>query len=184
IWRPIKLVAWNDYKIDDLHVKLVKLTDSVADLKIEIGKISNYETDNNLTYEVYVNQILHTSSTQVFKGYTWVENIQIKNPKRWWPHNLGEPYMYDIKVIVKQKHKILDRISVKKGLRTMELVTEKDSIGESFYFKVNEVPLYAKGANYIPQHSFQNKVSDAHYEKLLNDVVDANMNMLRVWGGG
>ena len=110
--------------------------------------------------------------------------IIIKNPKRWWPHNLGEPYLYDIKVIVKDKGKILDSISTKYGIRTIDLVTEKDSIGESFYFKVNDVPVYAKGANYIPQHSFQNKVQDSDYENLLNNVVDANMNMLRVWGGG
>ena len=64
------------------------------------------------------------------------------------------------------------------------MVTEKDSIGESFYFKVNGKPVYAKGANYIPQNSFQDKVTDKHYKKLLTDVVDANMNMLRVWGGG
>ena len=75
-------------------------------------------------------------------------------------------------------------MSLKKGLRTVELVNEKDSLGESFYFKINDVPVYAKGANYIPQHSFQNKVTDDHYERLLTDVVDANMNMLRVWGGG
>ena len=70
------------------------------------------------------------------------------------------------------------------GIRDIELVTEKDSIGESFYFKVNGKPVYAKGANYIPQNSFQDKVTDKHYKKLLTDVVDANMNMLRVWGGG
>ena len=85
---------------------------------------------------------------------------------------------------MKEGENILDSISLKKGLRTIELVTEKDSIGESFYFKVNNVPVYAKGANYIPQNSMQNKVTNAHYEKLLSDVVESNMNMLRVWGGG
>jgi len=49
---------------------------------------------------------------------------------------------------------------------------------------INGIPVYMKGANYIPQHSLQNRVTDAHYENLLQDVVDANMNMLRVWGGG
>jgi beta-mannosidase len=57
-------------------------------------------------------------------------------------------------------------------------------LGESFYFKVNGIPVYAKGANYIPQNSFQNRVTRSDYEQLLQDVVDANMNMLRVWGGG
>lgn len=184
IWRPIKLIAWTDFKIDELDIQQVTLNDSIADLTIEIGTLSNVELDKKLTYEVYVNQRLKSRSNYVFKGYSWVEKIQIENPKRWWPHNLGEPYLYAIKVIVKDQNKILDSISIKKGLRTIELVTAKDSSGESFYFKVNDVPVYAKGANYIPQHSLQNKVTNGDYEKLVNDVVDANMNMLRVWGGG
>ena len=85
---------------------------------------------------------------------------------------------------MKDGNTILDSMRLKKGLRTVDLITKQDSLGESFYFKVNEVPVYAKGANYIPQNSFQNKVTKEHYENLLNDVVEANMNMLRVWGGG
>ncbi|WP_179344305.1 beta-mannosidase [Winogradskyella ursingii] len=184
IWRPIKLVGWNDFRIADIYVKQTSLNSSNSNLLADIKKISSVELDKNLTYIIYVNGIKNKSSSEIFKGYTWATNFQIKNPKRWWPHNLGKPYLYDIKLVVKEGDKILDSISVKKGLRTIELITEKDSIGESFYFKVNDVPVFAKGANYIPQHSFQNKVKDDDYEKLLSDVVDANMNMLRVWGGG
>ena len=86
-------------------------------------------------------------------------------------------------MVFKQKT-LLDQIEAKTGLRTVELATEKDAIGSAFYFKINGIPVYAKGANYIPQNSFQTVVTEKHYEQLLNDVVGANMNMLRVWGGG
>ena len=177
IWRPIKLTAWNDYKIENINIIQNTLTDSIASLIVEIAD-SNFSKDV-LNYEVYINDTL-----QFQKPEKPEIPITIKNPKRWWPHNLGEPYLYDIKVVVRNGKTILDSVLVKKGLRTIDLITEKDSIGESFYFKVNDVAVYAKGANYIPQNSMQNQVTNAHYEKLLNDVVDANMNMLRVWGGG
>ncbi|BAO75152.1 beta-mannosidase [Winogradskyella sp. PG-2] len=184
IWKPIKFTAWNNYKVDDIHIKNKFINDSVCSILLDLKKISTVELDKKLRYEIYVNDVLTKTSHEIYKGYTWITKVQIKNPKRWWSHNLGEPYLYDIKVIVKDNDKILDSISVKHGIRTIELVTEKDGVGESFYFKVNDVPVYSKGANYIPQNSFQNKVTDKHYDKLLNDVVDANMNMLRVWGGG
>ncbi|WP_439152240.1 beta-mannosidase [Winogradskyella sp.] len=182
IWRSVKLVGWNDFKINDLHVKKIKLDKKNAALLLEFN--NNIKINREYSFDVYINDSLQTK----FKNPnplmpTWIPLI-IKKPKLWWPHNLGEPYLYDIKVVVKDGKKILDSVSTKYGIRDIELVTEKDSIGESFYFKVNGKPFYVKGANYIPQNSFQNKVTDADYEKLLSDVVDANMNMLRVWGGG
>jgi beta-mannosidase len=182
IWRPIKLIGWNDFRISSINIKQLSIEKSSAGLLLEFN--DNDIINNEYSFDVYLNDSLQTN----FKNPnpimpTWIPLI-IKNPKLWWPYNLGEPYLYEIKVVVKDGKKILDSISTKYGIRDIELVTEKDSIGESFYFKVNDVPVYAKGANYIPQNSFQNKVTDAHYEKLLSDVVDANMNMLRVWGGG
>ncbi|WP_299113742.1 glycoside hydrolase family 2 protein [uncultured Winogradskyella sp.] len=177
IWRPIKLVSWNDYKIDNINFIQNQITDSIANLTVEID--DRIFLKNSIKYELYINGEMSPLSPEKPEI-----PFKIKNPKLWWPHNLGEPYLYDIKVIVKDGEKILDSVSTKYGIRDIELITEKDSIGESFYFKVNGQSIYAKGANYIPQNSLQNKVTDAHYEKLLDNVVEANMNMLRVWGGG
>ncbi|MBT8273935.1 MAG: glycoside hydrolase family 2 protein, partial [Bacteroidia bacterium] len=179
IWRPIKLTAWNDVKIDDILI-IDGFIDSTQ-AQIIAGPMAQFSKKEKVSLDVFINDSLY-KKWDSFDGTP--VSIDIKNPKLWWPHNLGEPFLYDIKFIIKDGRKLLDSVSVKKGFRTIELVTEKDSIGESFYFKVNNVPVYAKGANYIPQNSIQNKVTDKHYETLLDDVVEANMNMLRVWGGG
>ena len=176
VWRAITLSAWNEYKIKDVHIVQKNITDSIASLSLEIEERNNL--NEILNYEVYINGSSSANSPKPEIPIT------IKNPKLWWPHNLGEPYLYDFKVIVRKGKTILDSLSIKKGLRTIELITDKDSIGESFYFEVNGVPVYMKGSNYIPQNSMQNQVTDSHYETLLNSVVDANMNMLRIWGGG
>ena len=81
--------------------------------------------------------------------------------------------------------KELDRIKTHSGLRTIKLVTKPDADGgNSFYFEVNGIAVFAKGANYIPSDIFPSRVTDIHYEELIKAAADANMNMLRVWGGG
>ena len=109
IWRPIKLVGWNDYKIVDLYIKS-EVKGNEGDFLIDLKKFSNVELDKKLTYEIFINNNLYQSSNEIFKGYSWVKEIRIENPKLWWPHNLGEPYLYDIKVVVKDGRKILDSI--------------------------------------------------------------------------
>ena len=182
IWRPVTITAWNDFKIKDLYIEQLTLNDSIAELALILDVSS--ELKKNLSFDVTINDSIHYSFDDFTTNDSGIIPITIKNPKRWWPHNLGDPYLYNFKIIAKHGKTVLDSIQIKKGLRTINLVTEKDSVGQSFYFRVNDVPVYAKGANYIPQNSMQNKVTNEHYKKLIKDVVDANMNMLRVWGGG
>ena len=109
--------------------------------------------------------------------------IRIPNPELWWPNGLGEPHLYTAQAILKAGRRT-DTLTTRFGLRTLELVTEPDSIGESFFFRVNGVPVFMKGANVIPLDHFSPRVTEEDYQALFRDVVDANMNMLRVWGGG
>ena len=66
----------------------------------------------------------------------------------------------------------------------MRLVQEPDEHGRSFYFEVNGIPLFAKGANYIPGEIFTTQQDEAYYENIFDQITDANMNFVRVWGGG
>ena len=185
IWRPVYLEFWNEIKIEDVYIRQLNLTEEKAELVAEI--ILNTNTEKKVgVAEIYVNGSLIRSGEISFKDSNKKNSFKfsIKHPKFWWTHNFGEPYLYDFQVRIRYGGDILDRAYISKGLRTIRLVTEKDEHGESFYFKLNGVPVYMKGANYIPQSSFQNWVSDEDYEKLLNDAVESNMNMLRVWGGG
>ena len=70
------------------------------------------------------------------------------------------------------------------GVRDIRLITERDSIGESFYFQLNGQPVFMKGANYIPLRYFPGEANEADYLKLIQQCKDAHINMLRVWGGG
>jgi len=181
IWRPITLISYDKLRIEDVFIKQEKLTNNEAKLNANIT-LSN--SKKNIQIKVFVNDTLNTVFLPQQENKLITIPLKITNPILWWTHNLGTPYLYTIKVIVESKNEILDTYTLTKGLRTIELINKKDSIGESFYFKLNGKAIYAKGANYIPQNSLQNKVTNLHYENLLNDVVDANMNMLRVWGGG
>ena len=180
IWKEVTINAWNDFKIENIHIESKNISKSSAELNLSIN--SKSEIKSNLNYEV----LLNNYTLYKFEDFNSIDTLKFKidNPKLWWTHNLGEPYLYNIKVIVKKEDIILDSVSTNYGIRTINLINKKDSIGESFYFELNGKPIYIKGANYIPQNSFQNKVTNRHYENLLTNVVEANMNMLRVWGGG
>ncbi len=183
IWRSVYLNFWNDLKIEDIYIKQNSLTEEIAKLTAEI-ELKNSSNKNN-KIEIYVNDKLF-SETQINKGIERLKiPLTIHQPKFWWSNGLGEAYLYEFKIrILDSKRNLIEEKIIKKGLRTIELVTEKDELGESFYFKLNGRPVFMKGANYIPQNSFQNWVSKDNYDKLLSDVQKSNMNMLRVWGGG
>jgi len=110
--------------------------------------------------------------------------LSINQPELWWPIGHGNQKIYEFTAEILDNDKTIASLKTKTGLRTIELTTEKDSLGESFQFRVNGRDIFMKGANYVPQDNLQNRVSKNKYEKLLQSTVDANMNMLRVWGGG
>ena len=180
IWRKVELQSWNDCKIKDIYIVQDNLSDSLANLTVGIEIKSSSE--KSITIKAYDKV---WENFKLKKGNNKLSiAIHIPNPELWWPNGYGKQKLYEIPVSIFDENRIIDSQKKKIGLRKIELITKKDSVGESFYFKVNNKPVFMKGANYIPQDNLQNRVTKNHYRDILQDVVDANMNMLRVWGGG
>jgi beta-mannosidase len=112
-------------------------------------------------------------------------DFQLENPKLWWPVGFGEPTLYtDTLRLLNSKGEVLDQLIIDFGVRTAQLVQTPDEWGTSYEFKVNDVPIFCKGANYIPQSVFPAAVKDLEIENMIDQMLVANFNMVRVWGGG
>ena len=113
----------------------------------------------------------------------WVEQYHYENPL-WEPNGLGNPYMNnDVEFIIKQGRK-KDSLRVRAGFRNVRLQQIEDSLGTSFTLVVNGSHVFAKGVNWIPADFFPHKMTEERYRELLQACKDANVNMIRVWGGG
>ncbi|PCJ89947.1 MAG: beta-mannosidase, partial [Hyphomicrobiales bacterium] len=108
-----------------------------------------------------------------------VARALVENPKLWWPVGLGEQTLYDLTVSLGNETRTR-RI----GLRQMALIAQDDAAGKSFIFQVNGHNVFARGANWIPADALPGRIDEQATRELLQSAVDANMNMLRVWGGG
>ena len=178
IWKPVKLVYWDQTSIADALVS----TKSIDDEKAEL--VCHVELKKGDLTEGMVLEMEGVGIVAVGNQMAYQIPFEMADPGLWWPNGMGEPHLYEKWLWLKRDGRVLDSVRVRFGVRTIELVNEPDSIGTSFYFVVNGIPLFVKGANYIPQDLFTTRVTDQQYHNLINGVKDAHMNMVRVWGGG
>jgi beta-mannosidase len=183
IWQPVYLRAWNAVKISDFYVQQQSLNDKLAILNGQI----EMQSSKNQQVEVSILVNGKKASKKLYSLIIGTNTIdfpfEIKNPKRWWTNGLGKSYLYNISASVATESNT-DSESCKIGLRTLRLVQKPDSVGHSFYFELNGVPVFAKGANHIPNDMFLEKVTKDVYDREIETAAKSNFNMLRVWGGG
>lgn len=187
IWRPITLEAWNEAKIETIQIeqKEVSTKRALLDNKLEILSDKDITNVKVTIADEKSGKELGKTIANLHKGLNSI-NIPytIEKPKLWWCNGLGEAHLYNIKTILTAENRVIDSQVNKVGVRSIEVVRQTDEHGIGFYFKVNGIPVFSKGANYIPCDIFLPRVTKDIYKKTVLDAANSNMNMLRVWGGG
>lgn len=183
IWRDVYLEYWDDIHIDGTQIITRKLESGKAKMEAVCTVMSDEDTKATFTVE-YDKKEAVRKQVALTKGMNTVRvDFEVKNPELWWTNGLGNPRMYDFDIVLdKEGRKVTDR--VKTGIRTLEIVREKDEQGQSMFVKLNGKAVFMKGANYIPLDNFPNRVPESWYEYIIKSAADVNMNMLRIWGGG
>lgn len=184
IWRDISLVAIDSARLGDVGVRQRHARGKVTcdvEICVEASVAGQFRVALSLTR---LGQPVATANAPVRDGRADAKLV-VPKPELWWPNGLGDQPLYDLEVeLYDADEQRLDRVERRVGLRTLELRTRRDRFGESFEFVVNGVSFFAKGANWIPADTFAPRVTRDDYARLLKDARYANMNMLRVWGGG
>ncbi|XP_057313763.1 beta-mannosidase-like [Hydractinia symbiolongicarpus] len=190
IWKDVVLEFAEEVVLDDMLVHTIYHNDKqIWNVMFEVTMESYIDEEMVFSYGFDV-----FKQTQKIKVKTGVQKITLdimSIPKYmislWWPNGYGNQTLYRASIVVIHPYNLHSVWNDKKfGFRTVELVQEpiEHSNGLSFYFKINGRPIFLKGANWIPADAFQERVSFVVLENLFKSSVDANINTLRVWGGG
>ncbi|KAK9882764.1 hypothetical protein WA026_023186 [Henosepilachna vigintioctopunctata] len=201
IWKNVFLEGFNSNVIRYCVVETEEISSS-SSWKVSVVTFLSGNMKNSVAGKIVLN--LNTGHedtvTVVDDVHTQPDgnnNIEVKQTvqipqssvKRWWPNGYGEQPLYDVSVTFHSENE-QDTFIQKLGYRTVELVQEEikiseDNHGNSFYFKVNGIPIFAKGSNAIPINILPEKGQEKDsVDQLLQSARDCHMNMLRVWGGG
>ncbi|MBO5222917.1 MAG: glycoside hydrolase family 2 protein [Clostridia bacterium] len=172
IWRDIYLLEKNSARIER-----VKINQTHEDGNVFITPVVKVDAEA---------QIKITAISPCGEKFELIANTEneILNPCLWWPNGLGEQNLYTVEIDVIQNGEVVDSKTQRIGLRTLELVRQKDKWGESFYHKVNGVDFFAMGADYIPEDNILSRITKDRTHNLLSQCKACNFNTVRVWGGG
>lgn len=186
----IAVVGYNTARITDVLIEQ-KHQENAVTLQMR-ADFERFKGASDLQYRICVvspeNEVLFDETSALLQEERAEKTAVIENPRLWWTRDLSDSdtqplYTVTFEVLNKDGT-VFDAVSRKIGLRTIELNRERDTFGENFQFKINGVPLFIKGANWIPADSFINRYTTERLEYDLQAVKFSNMNMLRIWGGG
>ena len=182
-WRPVNLEIY-DSRLSDLYF------DSTVEKSLESATVVVHAAvegeAEKVRLDVTLNDQSVSSETVEAKSGAVSATFHISNPSLWYPIRYGKQPLYTVKATLLSGTEEIDTITKKIGLRRAELVQAplKDQPGSSFFFRINNIPIYCGGSDWIPADNFIPRISRERYYDWVKLVADGNQFMIRVWGGG
>ncbi|MEU1683882.1 glycoside hydrolase family 2 protein [Micromonospora sp. NPDC005707] len=181
IWQEIGLHGWSTARLAGVR-PLVTVEGGVGrvELHVEVERAA----DEPLTVRATVAGAAVEVTVPAGERRA-VATLTVRDPALWWPVGYGDQPLHDLDVTLNAADgRALDGWSRRIGFRSVRLDTAPDAHGSAFTLHVNGVPLFVKGVNWIPDDAFPNRVTRARLAERFGQAVGANVNLLRVWGGG
>lgn len=183
LWRDVRVETWNTARIAAVR----PLVDVFEDTGILTAHIDVERTQTGLAHALHLEveiagQAVHA---EVPPGETTATVVvAVPNVERWFPRGLGESHLYPVEISLWSEREQLDAHRTRVGFRTVTIDREPDESGTPFVVTVNEQRLFIKGVNWIPESVFPGTVPPERVRERLTQAADANVNLIRVWGGG
>ena len=180
IWRPVRLESWSVVRIAEARFAAAPTSaGGRVDIDIDIER-----ADAATTPLTVVASLGGSSVSAQVVGDTASVAVEAADVERWWPVGHGDQPLYEASVSLRSDDAVLDETTRRVGFRTVEWNTTPGAEGTPFTLVVNGRPIFVKGVNWIPDDALPVRVDRARYERRLRQAVAANLNLVRVWGGG
>ncbi len=185
VWRPVRLERWSTARLDTVRPEVVvRDSDGYVTVNVTVER-----TAAGATRELRVIAVVgeHRAEAAIPPGRAdGTVLLRVPDPALWWPHTLGEPNLHGLEVTLQDTGtgETLDRWQRRIGFRTVELDTTPDDFGSAFTLRINGIPLFARGVNWIPDDALPSRVTPERYRTRLEQARHANVDLVRVWGGG
>lgn len=176
IWKPVYIETFES-RITDLYF-VAEVRESLHNARIDVTvEVEGDATEVEILLQNPDGSKFETAKAKAVDGKATTHFV-VKNPELWWPHGYGEQPLYALTATLGEA---LDQKKKKLGLRRARLVERplKDEEGTSFFFEINNTPLWVGGSNWIPADSFLTTVDEARYRKWLELAKDGNQIMIR-----
>lgn len=184
IWKDVYLKKRTYANIESVFAKTTSILKDRAIVEVEVEVDSfRRNKDYQIQVELSFGEERYTGVGELREKKA-VAIVVVEDPKLWWTHDFGTPHLYRLNVSLYSGDQEIDARQEDFGIRTIEVLRVDEEGNHCFTFVLNGVKIFAKGANWIPIDSFIAAVPVARYKHLIKLSKDANMNMLRVWGGG